>query len=148
MSETDTDTPTGSYRIPRLEHARVADAMRHGVFSCRGDASLREAARTMSTQHVHMILATDPTDGSPLGILTDSALLAALLDRGREDPPLAEVVDGDLETISGDQPLAKAAELMRRRGTSHLLVSDAHSGRPAGVLSTLDIAGILAWGEA
>jgi hypothetical protein len=32
--------------------------------------------------------------------------------------------------------------------TSHLIVSDPRTKRPVGVLSTLDVAGILAWGEA
>jgi hypothetical protein len=33
---------------------------------------------------------------------------------------------------------------MRDRGVSHLLVRDARSGRLTGMLSTLDVAGILA----
>jgi hypothetical protein len=37
---------------------------------------------------------------------------------------------------------------MRDEGTSHLRVRDEQSGRPVGVLSTLDVAGVLAWGEA
>lgn len=41
-----------------------------------------------------------------------------------------------------------AAELMRERGIAHLLVRDPESGRPTGMLSTLDVAGILAWDEA
>lgn len=139
---------TGSYRIPRLEHARVADAMRHGLLSCPADASLRAAARTMSTQHVHMILATDPADGSPVGALSDQGLLRAVLEHRNDDPELGEVVERDMDTISSAEPLAEAIELMRERGTSHLIVRDAQTGRPSGVLSTLDIAGVLAWGEA
>jgi CBS domain-containing protein len=141
-------TEDGSYITPRLEHALVADAMRHGILSCPGDASLRDAARTMSLHHVHTIVVTDPTDESPVGILSDGALLAALLDAGAEDRQLEDVVDGKLETIASDERLAAAAELMRDRGTAHLVVRDPHSGRPIGMLSTLDVAGILAWGEA
>jgi CBS domain-containing protein len=138
----------GSYLTPRLEHARVADAMRHGVLSCAADATLRDAARTMSLHHVHTIVVTDPADGSPTGILSDSALLGALLDSPRGDRPLADVVDSDLSAISSDEPLTAAAELMRERGIDHVLVRDAGSGRPSGMLSTLDVAGIVAWGEA
>jgi CBS domain-containing protein len=138
----------GSYVTPRLEHARVADAMRHGVLSCPVDASLRDAARTMSRHHVHMIVATDPTDDSPVGTLSDSALLSALLDAGGEDPPLEGLVDRSFQTISSDEHLAVAARLMRDDGTAHLLVRDAHNGKPIGMVSTLDVAGILAWGEA
>jgi CBS domain-containing protein len=141
-------TPTdGSYRTPRLEHARVEDAMRYGIFSCPADASLREAARTMSLHHVHTIVVSDPADGSPWGLLTDDALVSALLDPDG-DRPLRDIAERDLSTISSDEPLTAAAELMRERGIAHLVVRDAHSGRPTGMLSTLDLAGILAWGEA
>jgi hypothetical protein len=37
---------------------------------------------------------------------------------------------------------------MLRDGVSHLVVTDAEAGHPIGILSTLDIAGVLAWGEA
>jgi CBS domain-containing protein len=137
----------GSYRIPRLAHARVADAMRHGIFSCPADATVRDAARTMALHHVHTIIVTDPAGDAPVGVLSDVALIGALLDR-REDRPLDEVAEDKLETVASDEPLAAAAQLMRERGTAHLVVRDAHSGRPTGMLSTLDVAGVLAWGEA
>ncbi len=140
-------SPEGSYLTPRLEHARVADAMRHGILSCPLDTSLRNAARTMSSHHVHTIVVTDPADGSLWGILTDGALLSALLDDGGERP-LGEVADRTLETISSSERLTVAARLMRDRGSAHLVVRDAQSGQPTGMLSTLDVAGILAWGEA
>jgi CBS domain-containing protein len=139
---------TGSYRTPRFEHARVADAMRSGIFTCAADASLREAARTMSLHHVHTVVVNDRADGSPLGVLTDSQLLAALLDSDGVERTLGEIADRDIQTISSAEPLSVAAELMRERGVAHVLVRDAGTGRPAGMLSTLDVAGIWAWGEA
>jgi CBS domain-containing protein len=138
----------GSYLTPRLEHALVGDAMRHGIFSCASDTPLREAARTMTQHHVHAVVVTDPVDGAPWGILSDSALLAALLDFDGAERPLSEVADRDLSTISSGEPLISAAQLMRDRGIAHIVVRDAHTGKLAGMLSTLDVAGILAWGEA
>jgi len=138
----------GSYRTPRAEHARVADAMRHGILKCPADAPLRDAARTMCTEHVHMIVVTSPTDGSVVGSLSDMALLDALLDPGVAERPLGELAQRDVEMISSDAPLRQAATTMRDRGVAHVLVRDAHNGHPVGVLSTLDVAGILAWGEA
>ncbi|MGA2319188.1 MAG: CBS domain-containing protein [Solirubrobacteraceae bacterium] len=137
----------GSYLTPRLEDALVADAMRYGIFTCSADTPLRDAARTMVLHHVHAIVVSDPADGSPWGILSDRALLGALLDRDG-DTPLREVADRDLSAISSNEPLTAAAGLMRDRGIAHILVRDAESGRPSGMLSTLDVAGILAWGEA
>ena len=101
----------------------------------------------MTLHHVHMIVVTDPSDGSPTGLLSDGALVNALLDLDGEDRSLGEVADGEVNTISSSEPLGAAAELMRERRIAHLLVRDAHSGKPAGMLSTLDVAGVLAWGE-
>jgi CBS domain-containing protein len=137
----------GSYRTPRIEHARVDDAMRQGIFTCSASASLREAARTMSLHHVHTVVVTDPADGSPTGIVSDSSLVRAMLDAGGSRS-LGDVADPTVPMISSGEPLSAAAELMRDRGIGHLVVRDAESGRPTGMLSTLDIAGILAWGEA
>ena len=44
-------------------------------------------------------------------------------------------------------PLREAGELMLARGVSHLVVIEPGVQRPIGILSTLDIAGALAWGE-
>ncbi len=138
----------GSYLVPRFEHARVADAMRHGILSCAPDASLRSVARTMALRHVHTIVLTDPDDGRVRGILSARELLTALLDRPGAEPTAADVAEPGVETISSEETLANAAALMRRRGVGHLVVVDAHSAGPVGMLSALDIAGILAWGEA
>lgn len=138
----------GSYLTPRLQHARVSDAMRHGVFSCSADASLREGARTMALHHVHSVVVTDPTDGAVFGILTDSSLLNALLDAPDGDVPLRDLAERDVLAIGSDEPLLSAAERMRDQGLAHVLVRDARTGRPTGMLSTLDVAGLLAWGEA
>jgi CBS domain-containing protein len=102
----------------------------------------------MALHHVHTIVVSDPADGSLCGVLSDSALLKALLDLDGDEPQLHEVAAGDLDTIPSDEPLTSAAKLMRDRGTGHLVVRDAQSGRPAGMLSILDVAGIFAWGEA
>jgi hypothetical protein len=36
---------------------------------------------------------------------------------------------------------------MERHGTTHLLVGESDSAQPVGVLSSLDVAGIVAWGR-
>jgi hypothetical protein len=44
MTDTVTAAIHGSYRMPSLEHATVADAMHPAVMSCHPDASLAEVA--------------------------------------------------------------------------------------------------------
>jgi CBS domain-containing protein len=138
----------GSYVMPRPEHARVADAMRHGLVKCGADSTLRDAARTMSSKHVHMIAVSDPSDGTVTGTVSDMGLLEALLEDPGLHRSLGEIADPHTRAISSDESLLAAARAMRDLGTSHLLVRDAHNGHPIGVISTLDVAGILAWGEA
>ena len=142
------NTGDGSYLLPRAEHARVVDAMRHGLLKCPADATPRDAARMMCTKHVHMVAVTDAVDGSVIGALTDLGLVDALLDETVAEQSLAECISPEVKTVSSDAPLLEAARLMRDSGSAHVLVSDAHNGHPVGVLSTLDVAGILAWGEA
>jgi CBS domain-containing protein len=49
--------------------------------------------------------------------------------------------------VKPSEPLRAAVELMRRHGVTHLLVGDPKSDHPIGVLSSLDVAGIVAWGR-
>jgi CBS domain-containing protein len=55
-------------------------------------------------------------------------------------PARTEVV-----TVEPTASLAEAATLMDKHATAHLIVTS--SGRPAAVISSLDIAGALAWGR-
>ena len=56
-------TASGSYLIPAFQHARVADAMRRGVISCPTDASMRDVARIMTTNHIHAVVVRGVADG-------------------------------------------------------------------------------------
>jgi CBS domain-containing protein len=48
--------------------------------------------------------------------------------------------------VDPSTPLEEAAKLMDEHVTAHLLVTS--EGQPVGVVSSLDIAGALAWGRA
>jgi CBS domain-containing protein len=134
----------GSYRAPSYEHARVSDAMRAGVITCPPDASLRMVARMMASNHVHAVVVTAGGD-APLGVVTDRDLLRA---GGKDvDETTAESITADPATALPDDTLAQAAQAMVDHGVSHLIVIDA-DGRPQGVISSLDVAGVLAWGLA
>jgi CBS domain-containing protein len=49
-------------------------------------------------------------------------------------------------SVAADDSLERAAQLMAEHEVSHLVVIQPHSGPPVGVLSALDLAGVLAWG--
>ena len=51
-------------------------------------------------------------------------------------------------TVAPDEALERAAQMMLEHRATHLVVVDPETDRPLGVLSTLDVAGVLAWGRA
>lgn len=134
----------GSYRSPSFEHALVSDAMRPGVITCPPDTSLRGLARIMATNHVHSVVVTAGGD-APIGVVTDRQLLESAGGDAQEATAASLATNPD--TVFADIPLSRATELMVERGVTHLLVTDA-GGRALGILSALDVAGVLAWGLA
>ena len=148
MHDTGTEgTPqSGSYRIPSFQHARVGDAMRSGVISCPPDSSMREVARIMSTNHVHAVVVRGVAGGGAWGVVTDRDLLKVA--PRAEDHDAGSSASEVLVTIAPEEPLEAACELMRAHSVSHVMVVDPRRNEPLGFLSTLDVAGIVAWGQA
>ena len=141
----------GSYLAPAFEHASVADVMHPGVMTCPPDAPLVTVAQTMATHHVHAVvvggIGTDRVHGDHLvwALISDMDLVRAA-EIGIAGRTAAEVARTEAITVDPSTPLATAARLMDVHGTSHLIV--ASNGAPIGVVSSLDIAGALAWGQA
>jgi len=151
MPESSAVPSHGSYLLPHFEHATVADAMHPGILSCDAEATLTEVARIMSTHHVHCIVvrgaAENGADESPVwGIISDFDLLRAGM---RADAPdtAAALARQQVIRVETTAALRDAAQLMMTNGTGHVVAVDPQSGHPIGILSTLDIAGVLAWGE-
>jgi CBS domain-containing protein len=138
-----------AYRVkPRLAASRVSDAMTTGVISCAPHTPLRSVARIMADAHVHAVYVFDygaEDDVSPemWGLVSDLDLVAAArgdLDaRTARDAAVTPLID-----VRTDDSLDRAAQLMSEYGVSHLAVLDPGTRRPVGVLSTLDVARVLA----
>jgi CBS domain-containing protein len=146
----DVTDSSGSYLTPSFDHARVADAMRPRVLTCDPETPLVSVAQRMASEHVHaiVVLAQVEPDGalerSPWAVVTDHDIL-------RSAPTIAgrtagEVATGEVLLAQPDERLPDVAQRMLEHGTSHAVVVEPSTGRPVGVLSTLDIAGILGWG--
>jgi CBS domain-containing protein len=142
----------GSYLMPSLGHATVADAMHPGILSCDPDANLADVAKLMATHHVHCVAVmgiSHDRSGQPYvwGIVSDLELVRAGIRPEGGDTAEALAQEPTISVKPG-VPLRDAAELMLENAVSHLVVIHPETLRPVGVLSTLDIAGVLAWGEA
>jgi CBS domain-containing protein len=78
-----------------------------------------------------------------LGIVSDLDLVAAAW-AGLETRTAGQSAVTPILTVTTDEPLERAAELMVENSLSHLSVVDRDSGRPVGVISTIDIARVVA----
>ena len=139
------DTLRHTFDAPEFAQATVLDAMRLGVVSCPPDAPVREVARILATYRIHAVVVAEIEGDRPWGIVSDQDLTAAI-GRDLEKLTARDLARGELVTVSPDDSLAAAARLMAERGLAHVVVVQPHSGQPVGVLSTLDLAGVLAWG--
>ena len=144
MSNTDIATVRGSALAPSFEHAFVADVMRHGVISCEPESSLRDVARIMSSYHIHAVVVA--LRDNIWGVISAGDVLkAAGTERERYDA--GEVAATEFVSTTSEATLEEAAQIMREHDVEHLVVVEA-SGKPIGMLSSLDVAGAIAWGEA
>ena len=141
----------GSYRMPNLEHARVRDAMRHGVLTCPPETSLTTVARMLAHNHVHAIVVTQPHAESDeaeraWAVVSDADVLRARRDAA--DATAGGLATTDVVTVAPDDPLDWVADRMLEHKASHAVVVAREDERPVGMISTLDIAGVVGWGRA
>jgi CBS domain-containing protein len=146
-----TPIPTrGSDRAPSLQHALVSDVMRPGIMTCPPETSLASVARIMAGNHVHAVVVSgvEPVPGGERltwGLLTALDLVATALP-GCAAAEAADLASSEIVTVEGGEPLQRAAQLMVEHQLTHLIV--VAGAEPVGIISTLDVAGCLAWGEA
>jgi CBS domain-containing protein len=128
-----------------FDQASVVDAMRIGIITCSPEASFRDVARIMATYRIHCVVVSEMEGAKPLGIISDIDLAAAA-SAGARDGTASQLAVTESVTVAVDDSLDRAAQLMAEHRVSHLVVVQPHSGHPVGVLSALDLAGVLAWG--
>jgi CBS domain-containing protein len=131
----------------RLAGWRVGDLMSSPIRSVPADMPVTDAAELMAAERIHCLAVVAPGSGDDgsrfVGVLSDLDVIAAL--HGPAAPgTAAESAGAPLESVSADAPLGAAVQQMREAHAHHLVVVAEGSGRPVGVLSTLDVAQALA----
>ena len=131
-----------------LEQVRVVDVMHPGTVTCPPETSLRTVARMMAAYRIHCVVVLVDIDEAAFdarlcGVVSDLDLVGAA---GAEldERTAGGTASTPLVTVGPSETLERAAQLMAEYQTSHLVVVEPASGRPVGVLSTLDIAGEIA----
>jgi CBS domain-containing protein len=141
-----------SAHLPSFERATVADAMHPGVLSCLPETPLADVARLMATHHVHGVVvdgvARDKAGRERLvwGVVSDLDLVGAKCAAGAERTA-ASMSATPAVVVAPEDRLSEAARILHESDVHHLVVVSSGDGRPVGILSTLDIAGVIASGR-
>jgi CBS domain-containing protein len=94
----------------------------------------------MAEHRVHAIVVLDDESDDLWGIVSDLDLAAAASVRDLCEQTAGASAATPALMVSPRELLLRAAQLMTEHATAHLIVVDPESGRPVGVLSTLDVA--------
>jgi CBS domain-containing protein len=130
-----------------LGSVRVGDVMRLGITTSPADVPLGAVARTMAEHRVHCVAVAGI--GRP-GLRLTWGLIEALdlvraAHRGALSAPAANIATTEPVAVTADESLSQVATLMVEHDTSHVVVVG-HSGLPTGIISTFDVARVLAAG--
>lgn len=118
----------------------VAEAMTRGVINCPPETPLRTVARMMATHRVHAVAVHHEAGW---GIVSDLDLVAAAgLDV--DERTAGQAASSPAITIGNEESIERAAQMMAEHETSHLIVVDPTGGDPLGVVSTIDVARVIA----
>jgi CBS domain-containing protein len=126
---------------PSLDQLMVADAMHPGVVTCPLETPLRDVAWMMGVYRIHAVVVYGEAgeDGPELwGVVSDLDLVEAAADFAERTA--AKIAATPLLMVEPADTLTRAAQIMAEHEVAHLIVVDRTSGRPIGMLSTLDVA--------
>ena len=117
--------------------------MHRGVIVCDRSEALSRVAALMSEHRVHCVVVGGEA-GRLWGIVSDLDLVAAAAVRDLEEQTVGGSAVTPVVLIAPEDSLHRAAQLMTEHAVAHLVVVEPDTGRPVGVLSTLDLARRLA----
>jgi CBS domain-containing protein len=136
-----TETPT----YPNLSRSTVRDAMQLGLFECTPDADIESLAQTMAEQSIHCVVVagidrrTARGEHLTWGIVSDLDLMRGLLS-GVGSTTAGALAATEIVAVEPTDTLEHAVQLMAEHDNAHLVVASPETGRPVGMLSTLDVA--------
>jgi CBS domain-containing protein len=129
-----------------LTQLSVIDAMHPGVISCPETTPLRVVARMLAAHRVHAVIVFGEHRAAESGewsVVSDVDLVRASQGFDVEAAAAGDIAASPVVLVAPNDALDHAARVMVENETTHLIVVEPRSGRPIGVLSTLDIAKVL-----
>jgi CBS domain-containing protein len=119
---------------------RVQELLKGNVITVRADARIQEVARKMAEEDIGFLPVVDAS-GKAIGTVTDRDIVVRLLAKGGDakNAKVEQVMTKDAVGVRPDEDVRRAAELMKERKISRVLVCD-QQGKAVGVVSLGDLA--------
>ena len=125
-----------------LRAARVSDVMSFPLVTCSAGVPLREVAELMTRHRIHAVVVLDDPAGRgpsrPWSVISELDLVAAA-PFDEPDVSAGRVAGTPVVVVRPDESLARAAMLMAEYAITHL-IAVGEEGKPAGIVSALDVA--------
>jgi len=117
----------------------VRDVMKKNPIKLGGSSPIVEAARQMRSANVGTVIVED--GGRISGIVTDRDIAVRAIAQGRDPQttPVSDICSKQLTTLSPDDELDRAVEVMREKAIRRIPVVD-RQGKALGILSLGDLA--------
>jgi CBS domain-containing protein len=118
---------------------QVRELMNKKLIKLGRSTTVIEAARQMRAANVGAVIVAE--DGKLAGIVTDRDIAVRAVAQGRDpnSTQLADICSSDLTTISPEDDIDKAVQIMRQKAIRRLPVVDSRN-EPVGILSLGDLA--------
>ena len=127
--------------VGRLDRHIVADVMHRGLIACPATAPLVDVAAALVERRAHTVMVAGEGGWA---FVSDMDLVAGAL-RGEPAPTAGEMASIGLAMVRFDATLELAASLVAESRAGHVVAVDGE-GFPIGVVSTLDLVGVIAAG--
>jgi CBS domain-containing protein len=127
--------------VGRLDRHIVADVMHRGLIACPATAPLGDVAAALVERRAHTVMVAGEGGWA---FVSDMDLIAGAL-RGEPAPTAGEMASIGLTMVRFDATLELAASLVVESRAGHVVAVDGE-GFPIGVVSTLDLVGVVAAG--
>jgi CBS domain-containing protein len=116
----------------------VQEVMTTDPVALDASETVGEAARTMKAEDIGDVIVV--RDGQICGVVTDRDIVVRVLAEGRDpnETQLSEVCSREVATVSPDDDLTAAGDLMRDRAVRRVPVVE--NGKPVGIVSIGDLA--------
>ena len=117
----------------------VRELIQKPLIKVSSTSPVQEAARRMRDDDVGAVIVEE--DGKPYGIVTDRDIAVRAVAQGLNVTiaPVASICSKELATVSPDEDIESAIQLMLDKALRRVLVVDAHSA-PVGIVSLGDLA--------